>query len=448
LRFQHEVFSLVLSAKMRIPVAACQRLLFASSCDINSKYSNTPQEADLLKSKRNVIWVIVWGILAAIFGILNVRGYALYTMPSGQTLSQVLMIVAAILAGFHLGALAIRWNVRLRRGAPGEVSMLTGVLRVVAGIAVLAAVLYLFGQLQAVGTALGAFSGLLLGWALQAPVSGMAAWIMISLKRPFRVGDRVQLPSLGLVGDVVDLNPMYTVLNQVGGAVGSEEAVNRPILIPNAMLFSQVVINYTARQDAAFILDEVVVRITYDTDWEEAERVLIDAARRATGDVIAQTGQQPYVRADMYDYGVYMRLRFMTKATDRPRTTYEIIKHIFQDFQRSARIDFAIPYVYSFRKGVQASARYDEADTQRPTVDVLLSQIIMSDQERGTRLGNEPDIAELTSRIREEGLIQPVVLEPTAKGQYRIIAGHMRVEACKRLGWRSLPAVIRKEQAE
>jgi small-conductance mechanosensitive channel len=367
-------------------------------------------------------------------------------MPSGQTISQVLMILTAVLAGYHLGALTIKWNVQIRRGAPGEVSMLTGVLRVLAGVAVIAAILYLFGQLQAVGTALGAFSGLLLGWSLQAPVSGMAAWIMISLKRPFRIGDRVQLPSLGLVGDIMEISPMYTVLNQVGGAVGSEEAVNRPILIPNAMLFSQVVINYTARQDAAFILDEVVVRITYDTDWDEAERILLDAARQVTSDVIAQTGQQPYVRSDMYDYGVYMRLRYMTKATERPRTTYEIIKRIFQDFQRSARVDFAIPYVYSFRKGVQASARYGEADAERPTVDVLLGQIVMTDQERETVLANELDIVELTSRIREEGLIQPVVLRQTADGQYRIIAGHLRVEACKRLGWRSLPAIVRKEE--
>jgi small-conductance mechanosensitive channel len=399
-----------------------------------------------VKFKRNVIWAVAWGILAAVFGALHAQGYALYRMPSGQTISQVLMILTAVLAGYHLGALTIKWNVQIRRGAPGEVSMLTGVLRVLAGVAVVAAILYLFGQLQAVGTALGAFSGLLLGWSLQAPVSGMAAWIMISLKRPFRIGDRVQLPSLGLVGDIMEISPMYTVLNQVGGAVGSEEAVNRPILIPNAMLFSQVVINYTARQDAAFILDEVVVRITYDTDWDEAERILLNAAHQVTSDVIAQTGQQPYVRSDMYDYGVYMRLRYMTKATERPRTTYEIIKRIFQDFQRSARVDFAIPYVYSFRKGVQASARYDEADSERPTVDVFLSQIVMTDEERKTILGNESDIVDLTSKIREEGLIQPVVLRQTADGQYRIVAGHMRIEACKRLGWRSLPAIVRKKE--
>jgi small conductance mechanosensitive channel len=396
-----------------------------------------------MKFRRNVIWLVVWVALAAAFGILDTQGYGLYTMSSGVNISRTLTVVCAILAGYQLGVLTIKGSVKVRRGAPGEVSMLSGLVRGAAGIAIVAAVLALFGVLGNVGTALGAFSGLILGWSLQAPVSGVAAWIMVSLMRPFRIGDRIQLPSLGLVGDVVELTPMYTQLNQVGGAVGSEEAVNRPILIPNAMLFSQVVINYTARQDAAFILDEVVTRITYDTDWDAAERILLDAAHEVTEDIIAQTGREPYVRSDMYDYGVYMRLRFMTKATDRPNITYEIIKRIFQGFQRSARVDFAIPYVYSFRKGVQASARYDEAALQRPTVDIPLGQIEMTDEERKSFLGNEQEIAELADRIKEEGLIQPVVLNQVKEGQYRIIAGHMRVEACKRLGWRSLPAIVR-----
>jgi small-conductance mechanosensitive channel len=394
---------------------------------------------------RDVIWLVVWGGLAGTFWCLQFLGYDLWAMPGGLALSSMLAIASAILAGYRLGVLAIRGTIKVQHGAPGEVDMLAGVLRVVAGIGVGAAILALFGQLEKVGTALGAFSGLLLGWSLQAPVSGMAAWVMISLKRPFRVGDRIQLPSLGLVGDVVSVSPMYTTLNQVGGAVGSEEAVNRPILIPNAMLFGNVVINYTARQDAAFILDEVVIRITYDTDWEEAEQILLAAAREVTREVIAQTGQEPYVRADMYDYGVYMRLRFMTRATDRPRFTYEIIKRIFQDFQRSARVDFAIPYIYSFRKGVQASARHEEADVQRPTLDVPLGQIVVNERDRSYLMGSEQEIGELAARIQAEGLIQPVVLDRSGNGQYQVAAGHLRVEACKRLGWRSLPAIIREE---
>ena len=395
---------------------------------------------------KNIIWLVVWGLIAAVFGVLQVQGFDLYTIPGGATVSGTLMIIAAVFAGYHLGVLTIKVVIKAQRGAQGEVSMLAGLLRVVAIIGVGAALLALFGRLQSVGTALGAFSGLLLGWSLQAPVSGMAAWVMISLKRPFRVGDRIQLPSLGLVGDVVEFGPMYTVLDQVGGSVGSEEAVGRPILIPNAMLFGQVVINYTAQQDAAFTLDEVVIRITYDTDWDEAEQILLAAAREVTRDIVAQTGQEPYVRSDMYDYGVYLRLRFMTMATDRPRITYEIIKRIFQDFQRSARVDFAIPYIYSFRKGVQASARHEEADLQRPTVDVLLSQIVISEEERVAFLQEVQEIAELAEKIKEEGLIQPVVLSQMKDGRYLVTVGHKRIEACKRLGWRSVPAIVKSAE--
>jgi len=211
-----------------------------------------------------------------------------------------------------------------------------------------------------------------LGWALQQPVSGLAAWLMVTVKRPFRVGDRVQLPSFGLVGDVTDVGVMYTVLNQVGGAVGSEEAVGRNILIPNAMLFSNLVINYTPRLEngllednpalkeargSSYILDEVVARITFDSDWNTAEKILLEAAREVTESIMKETGEEPYIRSDMYDYGVYMRLRYMTLATDRPRIKYEIEKRAFQEFQMNEKVDFAIPYVYSAKKGVANGLR-------------------------------------------------------------------------------------------
>jgi hypothetical protein len=135
----------------------------------------------------------------------------------------------------------------------------------------------------------------------------------------------------------------------------------------------------------------------------------------------------------------------MTSATDRPRISYEIIRRIFQDFQRSAKVDFAIPYVYSFRKGVQASARFDEAVRERPTEDIPLGQIVVNHDEQNAFLGDDHEIEELAARIRKEGLVQPVVLSPAQGGQYRIIVGHRRVEACKRLGWRSIPAIIRDD---
>ena len=133
-------------------------------------------------------------------------------------------------------------------GTEGDVRMIVGLWKVTVTFLVTLIVLGSFFQLGFISTIIGAFGGMFLGWALQQPVSGLAAWLMVTVKRPFRVGDRVQLPSFGLVGDVTDVGVMYTVLNQVGGAVGSEEAVGRNILVPNAMLFSNLVINYTPRR--------------------------------------------------------------------------------------------------------------------------------------------------------------------------------------------------------
>ncbi len=258
-------------------------------------------------------------------------------------------------------------NIVIKRGGKeGDIQMATSFWRFVIVLVTTLTLLTLYFQLGAVATVFGAFGGMFIGWALQQPVSGFAAWLIINVKRPFRVGDRIQLPSYGLVGDVIDVNAMYTVLNQVGGAVGSEEAVGRDILIPNAMLFGNLIINYTPpphhnhpnnsihlkkeiKPEQAYILDEVVVRITFDSDWKEAEKILLNAAREVTGDIINETKQKPYIRADFYDYGVWLRLRYMTLATDRPRITYEITKKVFEEFSKNELVAFAIPYVYSWQ---------------------------------------------------------------------------------------------------
>lgn len=278
------------------------------------------------------------------------------------TVVLVLVVIIGAMMVFKLSSKGIRAGILRAGGKEGDVQMLLGfwkfVVAFVASIVIVEQVLHL-GMLL---TIFGAFGGLLMGWSLQQPVSGFVAWIMITLKRPFREGDRIQLPSSGLVGDVIHVGPMYTVLNQVGGAVGSEDAVGRHILIPNSMLFSNLIVNYTpsSRMDPAdkfedqrsdaYILDEVVVRITFDSDWDTAESILMDAAREVTPDIISETKQEPYVRSEMYDYGVWMRLRYMTLATDRPRITYEITKRIFKRFAKNEKVDFAIPYVYSSKR--------------------------------------------------------------------------------------------------
>jgi len=284
----------------------------------------------------------------------------------------VVVVVASLTVLYKIGSYLLR-SIWLKSGAKeGEVGMVQGVFKfilVVVGFLTIVTHWYSLGSLGAI---FAAFGGMFLGWSLQGPISGLAAWLLVSIIRPFSVGDRVQLPSFGLVGDVIAITPLYTVLNQVGGSVGSEEPANRTVLIPNAMLFGALVINYTPKDqeelirqtnkrmepststESAYMLDEFVLRLSFDSDWDEAERILLGAAKEVTGDIVKETGREPYIRADMSDwYGVYMRLRFMTLATDRPRIIHDISKRVFKAIQSSDKVDLAIPYIYSFRKGVQ-----------------------------------------------------------------------------------------------
>jgi len=297
--------------------------------------------------------------LAVVFNFLHFKGYKWGYISPEKSVVRLFSLIFSILVIFYILSQITTFLVKKKKGPRGETKMLVGFLRALTGFALILVIIESMGRMT-VFSALGVgFIGMLLGWSLQAPVSGVAAWALITIRRPFRIGDRISFSSLGLVGDVVDIGLMYTILNQVGGSIGSEEAIGRDILIPNAMLFSQVVINYTTKQDQPYFLDEVVWRITFDSDWDEAEKIMIDAAKEVTADIIKKTGIEPYMRADVYDYGIYLRLRYITCATERPKIAYEINKIIFKKIQENPKVDLAIPYTYSYRTGEKEKNRID-----------------------------------------------------------------------------------------
>ncbi|MGI5868802.1 MAG: ParB N-terminal domain-containing protein [Kiritimatiellia bacterium] len=400
----------------------------------------TKNKTKIKPMRKTLIFAAAYLGVGALGLLLGRLATGLEPMPSGMNALHLIGVVALILGACAVFSLATQLLFVRRKRPAVEGVMLARIYWLIAGIVAICTVAYGFGVLGKFGTAFSMFGGMLLGWSLQAPVSGFAAWVLVSVKRPFRPGDRVQFPSLALTGDVMDIGPMYTVLNQVGGSIASEEAVGRHILVPNAMLFGQVVINYTAQQDGAFMLDEVVVRITYDSDWRAAERILLSVAREVTAHVIEATGDSPYIRADLYDYGVYMRLRYKTVVKDRAETSYLINRRLFEEIQKEPKVDLAIPYVYSYRAG--HDRRTDDARRADQNPSIIQLDI---DAIRAHSAHVDPqDVEQLAVSIDAEGLLQPILVAATTEtGSYEILAGHLRLEACRKLGWKSVPAIVR-----
>lgn len=207
--------------------------------------------------------------------------------------------------------------------------------------AIIFVIVSLSGSLAAMGLTV-AFVSMILGWSLQRPVTGVAAWLMVMIKRPFMIGDRIIIQ--GVRGDVLEISPTHILLGEVGGTVGGEESSNRGILIPNAVLFDQMVINYAVSDDTKYILDEVPVRVSYDSDYKLAEQTLIGCAQEVTQEIVEDTGSAPEVRAEFFDSGVRMRLRYQSIAVDRQKISTEIVAKIVEAFSKTDQLGFAYPH--------------------------------------------------------------------------------------------------------
>jgi len=83
--------------------------------------------------------------------------------------------------------------------------------------------------------------------------------------------------------------------------------------------------------------------LTFESDWDEAERILVGAARKITEDIIVVTGEQPFIRAELFEAGVLMRLRYKVDPPRRQEVSTNIVSIIFREFYESKTVEFCYP---------------------------------------------------------------------------------------------------------
>ena len=55
---------------------------------------------------------------------------------------------------------------------------------------------------------------------------------------------------------------------------------------------------------------------------------------------------------------------------------------------------------------------------------------------------DDDDMEQLTESIRQQGVLNPIMVRPLDTGEYEVISGHRRLPACKKAGIEMLPAFI------
>ena len=168
--------------------------------------------------------------------------------------------------------------VYMQTQAQGERYNLLRVIRFLAIVfSSIVVISFLFQNLYAAAVSFGLIS-LVLGFALQAPITSFIAWIYLVFRRTYLVGDRIQIK--GLRGDVVSISYLdTTILECNGDYLGNDRSSGRVVKFPNSLVLREEVINYSG-PDIPFIWNEIPVQIAYTSDLQFVEECLLSAAIR------------------------------------------------------------------------------------------------------------------------------------------------------------------------
>lgn len=208
-----------------------------------------------------------------------------------------------------------------------------------------------FGQL---GTFLGLVSaGIAI--ALKDPLVNMVAWLFILIRKPFTVGDRIQI---GVhTGDVIDIRIFQFSIMEVGNWVEADQPTGRIIHMPNGKVFTESIANYS--QEFEYIWDEIKVLLTFESNWKKAKKVLQEIAEELSAykeiedrKISFQAKSQlalslpsfkPSIYTEVEESGVLLTVRYPCSIRQRRATSTTIWEKILERFAADPELNFAYP---------------------------------------------------------------------------------------------------------
>ncbi len=191
--------------------------------------------------------------------------------------------------------------------------------------------------------------------ALQVPIVNLAGWLFILVRRPFELGDRIQIGEH--IGDVVDINGFQFTLNEIGNWVDAEQSTGRLLDIPNGRVFSDIFANYT--KGFRYIWAEMPILITFESDWKLAKRLLTEIIEKHYTEFAPQAGTEvkkaarkfliyynnltPIVYTDVLDSGVNLTIRYLVNPRRRRYSREVIWEEVLTAFAKHDNIELAYP---------------------------------------------------------------------------------------------------------
>jgi MscS family membrane protein len=210
------------------------------------------------------------------------------------------------------------------------ITLLTRVGRVVFALVGAGFVLDWFGyNISAIAAALG-IGGLAISLAAQDTIADAIAGFIILVDRPFRLGDRIEIQGVGTWGDVVEIGLRTTRIRTRD---------NRMVIVPNSIIGSNQVINYSYPDPRYRI--ETHVGIGYGSDIEAVRRIIVGTVREVEGVVLDKPVDALYV--DMGDSAMIFRVRWWIGSYVDTRRMFDRVHTALQHALDAAGVDMPYP---------------------------------------------------------------------------------------------------------
>ncbi len=208
--------------------------------------------------------------------------------------------------------------------------------------------------IQSLTTFLGlASAGLAI--ALHDTIANIAGWLFIITRKPFTVGDRIQIGDTA--GDVIDIRVFQFSLIEIGNWVEADQSTGRIVHVPNSKVLRDPLSNYQIGFD--YIWNEIPVLLTFESNWKKAKEILNRIAREKAENLSEGAQQQircaaekylifyntltPIIYTSVKESGVMLTIRYIVKPRQR-RTTEELVwEAVLDAFADESDIELAYP---------------------------------------------------------------------------------------------------------
>jgi len=250
---------------------------------------NISREIRISRGSRHRLWIVTYIILAivclAVYFLLQFRVFGL--LGNYRSLLQRLALAGLVVSFFFIVTKTIE-NIVSKRSRAKKVSY--NVIRLIRFLSYLIAafivISFLFAKWYTAAVSLGLFS-LVVGFALQTPISSLIGWFYIIVRTPYRIGDRIQVDDF--TGDVVEISYLDTTLWEFHGDYLSNDVPSgRLIRFPNTLVLQSEVYNYSWRK-FPFIWNEIPFHIAYESDLNYVETVIRNTAKKELGDEMTKS---------------------------------------------------------------------------------------------------------------------------------------------------------------